>query len=136
LNRQAEPTRELLVVHHDDDTPENRAAAEKSLQERGVECVRHTTAFSIIDEKTPLRSDGFVVNRQPEPTAPHAISGREIVEGSKRAAEAADAETVEQMRRIAGKVHVLSAFHCDFGCDVPSHKPGCPFYVNRPAEPT
>jgi hypothetical protein len=26
------------------------------------------------------------------------------------------------------KVRKISVFHCDFGCDVPSHKPGCPFY--------
>ena len=33
------------------------------------------------------------------------------------------------------KVHVMSAFHCDFGCDVPAHKPGCPFYKGAPNRP-
>ena len=27
-----------------------------------------------------------------------------------------------------GKVRALSAFHCDYGCKVPQHQPGCPFY--------
>lgn len=26
------------------------------------------------------------------------------------------------------KVRTLSAFHCDYGCKVPAHQPGCPFH--------
>lgn len=26
------------------------------------------------------------------------------------------------------KVRTLSAFHCDYGCKVPSHVQGCPFF--------
>jgi hypothetical protein len=30
--------------------------------------------------------------------------------------------------KMTPKVRQLSAFHCDFGCANPSHKPGCPFF--------
>jgi hypothetical protein len=60
---QPEPPREQLVVHHDEDSPANRAAAEKALRERGVQDIRHVTALDIIENKVRLRSDGFVVNR-------------------------------------------------------------------------
>lgn len=63
-----EPKPEMLVVHHDDDTPENRAAAEKALKERGVTEVRHTTAYDIFSDRHPLRSDGYIADlrRQPD----------------------------------------------------------------------
>lgn len=36
----------------------------------------------------------------------------------------------EECERVtdAPKIRKISAFHCDFGCEVPSHKPGCPFH--------
>lgn len=51
---------ELLIVHHEDDSPEARAAAEKALLAAGVVTpIRHMTAFDVINELTPLRSDGY-----------------------------------------------------------------------------
>lgn len=59
----------LLVVDHDEDTPENRLAAEKALRTHGVAEVRHITAFDIIENKVRLRSDGRLPD-QPEGTQP------------------------------------------------------------------
>jgi len=90
----------------------------------GEETITNTTAGSVKYQHVKCPS-------QVEPGAPRTISGQAIIEGSERADGAAKAKTAEHMKRVAGKVHVMSAFHCDFGCDVPSHKPGCPFYENR-----
>lgn len=51
--------RQLLVVHHDDDTRENRETAEKLLRDRGVVVIRHMTAFNINENRVMLRSDGY-----------------------------------------------------------------------------
>jgi hypothetical protein len=50
---------QLYIVDHEDDTPENRAAAEVALREKGVQEVRHQTAFDITSDRVLLRSDGY-----------------------------------------------------------------------------
>jgi hypothetical protein len=50
----------LLVVDSEEDTPENRAAAEAALRAKGVAEVRHITAYDMIESKVRLRSDGYV----------------------------------------------------------------------------
>lgn len=59
LRERIKPASQLLIVHHDHDTPENRAAAEKALHERGVTEVRHQVALNITDDRVMLRSDGY-----------------------------------------------------------------------------
>lgn len=59
LRERMKPAPYLLVVHHERDTPENRACAEKLLHEKGVKVIRHQTAFNINEDRIALRSDGY-----------------------------------------------------------------------------
>lgn len=63
---------EMLIVHHENDSPEARVAAKKALLAAGVVTpIRHMTAYDIINNETPLRSDGYA------PRASHNTSGSE-----------------------------------------------------------
>lgn len=109
-----------------------RRAAEAPLQEqveRAGFCVAYKGCPSAWRAK---EEDWPALNRPAEPKGDRYI-GEAVPLGPQGPPQASVITAYDPTTQTA-HVRKISAFHCDFGCDVPSHKPGCPFYVNREAE--